>query len=97
MDPPEPEPQPRPVQEQRRKKELTRHQYTQIVSRLLFELQNHGADGKFACGTLTAVAQDFHVCQRTIRNIWTRAVANFQDPDIRQFQASPQKRNSGRP
>ena len=97
MDPPDPEPQPRPVQERRRKKELTRDQCTQIASRLLFELQNHGADGKFARGTITAVAQNFHVCQQTIRNVWKRAVANFQDPDIRQFRASPQKRNCGRP
>jgi len=97
MDPPEPEPQPRPVQEGRRKKELTRDQCTQIVSRLLFELQTHGVDGKFARGTIPAVAQDFHVCQRTVRNVWKRAVANFQDPDIRQFRASPPKCNSGRP
>jgi hypothetical protein len=94
MDPPEPEPQPRPVQEGRRERELTRDQ---IVSRLLFELQTHGVDGKFARGTIPAVAQDFHVCQRTVRNVWKRAVANYQDPDIRQFRASPQKRNSGRP
>jgi hypothetical protein len=97
MDPPEPEPQPRPVQEQRRKKELTRDQRTQIVSRLLFELQHHGADGNFARGTLTAVAIEFHVCEKTIRNVWKRAVQNFQDPDIRQFRASPKKRNCGRP
>ena len=97
MDPPEPEPQPRPVQEQRRKKELTRDQRTQIVSRLLFELQHHGADGNFARGTLTAVAIEFHVCEKTIRNVWKRAVENFQDPDIRQFRASPKKRNCGRP
>jgi hypothetical protein len=60
MDPPEPEPQPepqpRPVQEGRRERELTRDQ---IVSRLLFELQTHGVDGKFARRTIPAVAQDF--------------------------------------
>jgi hypothetical protein len=77
MDPPEPEPQPRPVQEQRRKKELTRDQRTQIVSRLLFELQHHGADGNFARGTLTAVAIEFHVCEKTIRNVWKRACPEF--------------------
>jgi hypothetical protein len=82
MDSPDPEPQPRPVQEVRRKKELTRDQCTEIVSRLLFELQTHGADGNFARGTLTAVAQDFHVCSKTIRRVWKRAVANFWDPDI---------------
>jgi hypothetical protein len=97
MDPPEPQPQPRPVQQERRKKELTGDQCNQIVSRLLFELQKHGNDGNFARGTLTAVAQDFHVCQKTIRRIWKRAVANFHDPDIRQYRASPQKRNCGRP
>ena len=50
---------------------------TQVVSRLLFELQNHGDDGNFARGTLTAVAWGFHVCQKTIRSVWKRAVANI--------------------
>jgi hypothetical protein len=63
MDPPDPEPQPRPVPEGRRKKELTRDQRTQIVSRLLFELQTHGVDGKFARGTITAVRSSF-MCVR---------------------------------
>jgi hypothetical protein len=76
MDLLEPEPQPRPVQEKKRKRELTCDQCFQIVSRLLFELQSHGVDGKFSSGTLTADAQDFHVCQRTIRNVWKCAVAN---------------------
>ena len=97
MDPPNAEPQPRPVQEGHRSKNLTCHQRTQVVSKLLWELQNHGVDGKFARGTLTAVALEFHVCVKTIRRVWTRAVANFEDPEVRQFCSSPLKRNCGRP
>ena len=48
MDPPDPEPQPRPVQDPRRKKNLTKDERTQVVSKMLSELQNHGVDGKFA-------------------------------------------------
>ena len=93
MDPPNADPQPRPVEDRRRRKYLTCEQRTQIVSRMLWELQNHGVDGKFARGTITAVAVEFHVCPQTIRRIWARAVANFGDPDIRRFSASPQKLN----
>jgi hypothetical protein len=83
MDPPDPEPQPRPVPEGRRKKEVTRDQRTQIVSRLLFELRTHGVDGKFARRTIAAVAVEFHVRSKTIRRVWKRVVPNFRDPDIR--------------
>ena len=55
-------------------------------------------DGKFARGTITAVALEFDVCTKTIRNIWARAMANFKNPDIRRLSASPQKLGrSGRP
>jgi hypothetical protein len=97
MDTPDPEPQPRPVPVGRRKKELTRDERAQIVSRLLFDWKTHGVDGKFARGTITAIAIEFHVCSKTIRRVWKRAVQNFRDPDIQQFCASPQKRNCGRP
>ena len=96
MNPPDPEPQPRLVPERRTKKELTREQRQQIVSRLLWELNEKGNDGKFARGTIPAVAAEFHVCPKTIRRIWARAVQNFEDPDVRQFSASPEKKKCGR-
>jgi hypothetical protein len=96
MNPPDPEPQPRLVPERRTKKVLTREQRQQIVSRLLWELNENGNDGKFARGTIPAVAAEFHMCPKTIRRIWARAVQNFEDPDVRQFSASPQKKNFGR-
>ena len=38
------------------------------------------------------------MCTKTISNIWARAIANFANPDIRQFRASPKKLGrSGRP
>ena len=70
MDPSDAEPQPRPVQDPRRKKNLTNDERMQVVSTMLRELQNHGNDGKLARGTITAVALEFHVCTKTIRNIW---------------------------
>ena len=73
---PDAEPQPRPVQDPRRKKTSQR-------------IQNHGVDGKFAPGTITVVVLKFPVCTKTIRNIWARAVANFENLDIRQFVQVP--------
>ena len=49
---PDAEPQPRPVQDPQRKKNLTKDQGVQVVSKMFWwELQNHGVDGKFACRT----------------------------------------------
>ncbi len=90
MDPPDSEPQLRPLQERRMKKELTRDTRQRIVSRLLSELKDHGEEGRFARRTIPFVAQDFHVCKRTIRRVWACALENFENPDIRQFRSSPQ-------
>jgi hypothetical protein len=97
MDPPDPEPPLSPAEEKRTKKELTGKAREQIVSRLLFELKENGVDGKFLRGTQSAVALDFHVSQRTIRRVWARALQNFENPNIRQYRSSPQKKNCGRP
>jgi hypothetical protein len=86
MDPPGPNPQPR-----RTKKEFTGEQRKQIVSRLLWELQENSVDGKFARGILTAVGNEFHVCNKTIRRVWACAIQNFENPDIRRFRSSPKK------
>ena len=86
-----------PPQQGRMKRELTSDERKQIVSRLLTEAQQGGDVGKFPRGTITAVAADFHVCRKTITNIWTRAQENYADPTLRQYQASPRKkRNCGR-
>jgi len=86
-----------PPQQGRMKRELTSDERKQIVSRLLTEAQQGGDVGKFPRGTITAVAADFHVCRKTITNIWTRAQENYADPTVRQYQASPRKkRNCGR-
>jgi hypothetical protein len=99
--PPDAESEVRPVPEGYRTKNLTRDERHQIVSKLLEERrqkQRHqGVDGKFARGVLTSMALEFQVSDKTIRNVWARAVANFEDPNIRQFRSSPLQRNSGRP
>ncbi len=86
-----------PPQQERMKRELTTDERKHIVSRLLTEDQQGGDVGKFPRGIITAVAADFHVCSKTITNIWTRAQENYDDPTVRQYQASPRKkRNCGR-
>ena len=82
MDPPDPDPPLTPVPQKKTKRELTGEERQQIVSRLLFEMQNLSVDGKFLRGTLTVVAGKFHVTRRTISRVWARAQENFQNPDI---------------
>ena len=97
MNPDRPDAQQAPPQQRRMKRELTSDERNQIVSRLLTEAQHGGDVGKFPRGTITAVADDFHVCRKTITKIWTRAQENYADPTVRQYQASPRKkRNCGR-
>ena len=44
------------------------------------------------------MALEIYVSHDTIRQVWKRAVENFNDPDVKQFCASPQKiNNCGRP
>jgi hypothetical protein len=96
MDPPDPEPPLTPVPNKNTKRELTCIERQQIVSRLMFELQERGVDGKFLRGTLKLVAGEFHVCPRTITRVWARACQNYENPLIRQFRSSPQKKKCGR-
>ena len=79
-------------------KYLTGRQRRDVVARLLWELKDHGPTTKFPRGVVTAVTLEFRVSHDTIRRVWKRAVENFNDPDVKQFCASPQKiNNCGRP
>ena len=49
---------------------------------------------KFLRWAITAVAADFHVCRKTITNIWTRAQQNHTDPTVRQYPVSPRKKRN---
>ena len=53
MDPPDPDPPLTPVLQKKAKREVIGKERQQIVSRLLFEMQNLSVDGKFLRGTLT--------------------------------------------
>ena len=55
MDSPDPEPTLSPVQQKTTKRELAGEERQQIVSRLLFEMQYSGIEGKFLRGTLTVI------------------------------------------
>ena len=96
MDPPDPDPPLTHVSQKKTKRELIGEERHQIVSRLLFEIQNLSVDGKFLRGTLTVVAGEFHVTRSTISRVWARAQENFQNPDILQFRSSPRKKKCGR-
>jgi hypothetical protein len=49
-------------------------------------------------GAIKSVSEIFHVDQKTIRKIWLRALANFNNPDITSLiSLSKKEENSGRP
>ena len=59
MDSPDPEPTVSLVQQKKTKRELTGEERQQFVSRLLFEMQHSGIEGKFLRDTLTVNAVSF--------------------------------------
>ena len=82
MNLPAPDPHEELVRNPRQRRELTDSQQDRIISCLLWELQSHGQNGRFARRTVTVVANEFYVCSKTIRRVWARALENFQ---IRRF------------
>jgi hypothetical protein len=98
MDPIAPKPPARPhLQGQLRKNLVSSEQTREIVSTLLWELKDSTVEGKFRRGVVSTIANTFHVHETTIRRIWARALANFRDPNVRAFRASPpQKKYCGR-
>ena len=96
MNPPAPDPHKEIVGNPRQRRELTDSQRDRIVSCLLWELQSHGQNGRFARGTVTVVANEFYVCSKTIRRVWARALENFQNPEVRQFRSNTEKKRCGR-
>ena len=86
MDPLAPEPPARPHLQGQLRKNLSSEQTREIVSRLLWELKDSSVEGKFWRGVVSTIANTFHgVHETTIRRIWTRALANFHDPNVRAF------------
>jgi hypothetical protein len=63
---------------------------------LLCEVKDQQEMAKLNRGAYTTVARQFHVHPQTIRTLWARARANFANPHIRAFRASPQKHKCGR-
>ena len=97
MDPLAPEPPARPHLQGQLRKNLSSEQTREIVSTLLWELKDSTVEGKFRRGVVSTIANTFHVHETTIRRIWARALANFRDPNVRAFRASPpQKKYCGR-
>ena len=91
MDPPDPEPTLTPVLNKNTKRELICNERQRIVSRLMFELQERGVDGKLLRRTLKLMAGEFHVCPRTMTRVWAHASQqNYENPLILQFRSSPQ-------
>ena len=96
MDPPPPEHREAPPLRGMKKKNLTSKQRRDIVSTLLLSVKPDDPELKLARGIITATAQRFNVDRSTIRLVWQRALANYQNPNIRSFISSPLKKgNSG--
>ena len=91
MDPDQVNPQPEFVGVRIKGKDWIGRQRQDAISFLLWEVKDHGPTMKFQKGVLTTVASEFCVSHNTIRRIWKRAVESFNDPDVKQFRASPQK------
>ena len=91
MDPDQVNPQPEFVGVRSKGKDLTVRQRRDVLSRLLWEVKDHGPTMKFPRGVLTTVASEFRVSHNTIRRVWKCAVENLNDLDVKQFCASPQK------
>jgi hypothetical protein len=53
---------------------------------------------KLMLGAIKSESETFHVDRKTIRKVWQRALANFNNPDIKSLLFSPKKKgNSVRP
>ena len=87
-----------PLHEGMRKPNLTSQQRRDIVQALLLMVVPGDVELKLMLGAIKSVSETFHVDRKTIRRIWQRALANFNNPDIKSLISSPKKKgNSGRP
>ena len=80
------------VIERGKAKQLTSLQRKAIVSRLLLAVKPDHGEMNLLRGTIVNVAREFHVSHNVVGQIWKRALANFQDPQVLCFWASPQKK-----
>ena len=96
MDAPDPHPTVAPPPENSKKRNLSSEERRDIVSTLLLSVKPDDPELKLARGIITATAQRFDVDRSTIRLVWQRALANYQNPNIHSFISSPLKKgNSG--
>ena len=93
MDSPDPEPTLSLVQQKKTKRELNGEERQQIVSRLLFEMQHLGIEGKYLRDT-NGQCGEFHVTQQTISRIWARAQEILRIQTFVSFVPAPGKRRS---
>ena len=96
MNPPALQEQDGQLPELRRKRELSSDDRKRVVSRLLLSLKDEGPLPKLKHGAITEAANFFHAHCVTITNIWCRGQANFANPHVKMFKASPRKKNCGR-
>jgi hypothetical protein len=78
-------------------KNLSSEERQAIVSFLLLEVKDEDGTQKLARGAINSAAETFHVHRNTIRDIWDRARANFDNHMIVSFVSESRKKgNSGR-
>jgi transposase-like protein len=85
----------------RRKPNLTPDEIKRVISALLVgserDADNHHPP-ILRRGIFSEVAQRFGVSRSQIHRIWKRAKTNYENPNVKAFRATPQKKgNSGRP
>ena len=88
-----------PLHVEMRKPNLTSQQRRDIVQDLILMVVLPGdVELKMMLGAIKSVSETLHVDQKTIRKMWQRAHANFNNPDIKSVISSPKKKAiSGRP
>jgi hypothetical protein len=96
MDPDDHEPAGAVVPVGRTRRELTALETRQIIAELLTRLEDRADRSTLQHGALTAVSKLFHVCPRTIKRTWERAIQNHDNPHVGVLRASPQKNQVAR-
>ena len=99
MNAPDPDPNPNPGapappphEPEAKKRNLTSEERRAIVSTLQLSIKPDDPEMKLERGAIKSAAEVYHVDRLTIRRIWQRALANYHDPNVRAFVASPQRK-----
>jgi len=77
-----------------KKKNLSSDERQAIISSLLLKVKDEGGARKLERGAINAAAEAFHVHRNTIRAIWDRARANFDNHMVVSFVSESRKKTT---